>query len=186
MATEINLPTKATQDDTNTKVTDIQGDTGRIEADTQEIQNRAARIETDTQDIQTKAGNIYSDTQYIRSQFPVQAGVDWSNKKPMLASSGNSSESWTTVVSATGSGYVLGIAQHVQAISDSTYGQFELIIDGYSVEGINYLSYAGDTDDGISGAGISTIFRFNSSFEIVHRGYLGGGTVRTVVSYVLD
>lgn len=200
---KVYIADKNTQDDIQTKVTDIQGDTSRIEADTQDIQTKVndiqadtGRIETDTQDIQTKSNNIYTDTQYIRSQFPVDSGTNFGLQTPKIHSfytSGVSiSNSDYVILNVTGSGYIHDVRVYTM---DGCYSAVEIdgvrmnLLGGYSgVHEAGYYSNYQTTSSYYSILATSGILRFNNSFKIITyvNGSYSNARFGSRVAYSLD
>ena len=101
-------------------------------------------------------------------------GIDWATKTPQGASAATASGALASVVSVSGSGYLMGIS----TVGNS--GQVEITIDaGEATEEVITYTTGGAT------LSLSFTFYFAVSLDVEHNSS-DGSSVRTNVSYVLD
>jgi hypothetical protein len=129
----------------------------------------------------SSAGATQSDI--ISGVNAANSGIDWSSKTPKI-SGGGATSSGETVVSVTGSGFILGLGFS----SDSRLDSPRIVIDGAQIFN-NIIEDIGAQETNASfrnfGVNVNSIFRFESSFE-VGAGNLNSSRLKLGVFYVLD
>lgn len=105
-------------------------------------------------------------------------GFDPKGKTPTISRGSMSGTTLTTIISITGSGYLIGMW-----LWSYKGGYFDIIVDGVTLQSstdfLQNVAYG-------AGGGFTLFFKFNSSVVIKAKNNTAGETVMAAISYLLD